>query len=391
MIKRDITEKIIQLSGLYPVLTITGPRQSGKTTLIKEIFNNHVYTNLENPDTLLMAKTDPRAFLNQSTTGLVIDEVQNSPALLSYIQNIVDEKNSNALFILSGSQNLLLSEKISQTLAGRTAILKLLPFSITELNATGLMEPNADSAIFKGFYPRIFDKNIPPVDFYPFYNETYIERDVRQIKNIGDLSLFMKFIKMCAARIGQQLNITSLANDCGISQITAKDWLSILETTYIVYLLKPYYVNYNKRLQKMPKIYFYDTGLACSLLSIRSVQELEPHYLKGGLFENFVLIEFLKYYFNRGLVENIYFWREKNGHEIDLIIEKAGKPVPIEIKAGQTYNTDYFKGIEYWNKLSGNLPENSYVIYGGNDTMSFNKGNLISWKSFPDKIGEILS
>jgi uncharacterized protein len=382
MIKRHLEPYLKLMMSKYPVIMLTGPRQSGKTTLVKNTYPNLPYVTLEDPDTRLFASSDPRSFLNRYPEGAIFDEIQRVPDLFSYIQSNIDLNKKNGQYILTGSQNFLLQEKITQTLAGRTAILKLFPFSIAELKSVNFQVDNFDSLIFNGFYPRLYDHQITPVDFYPYYIETYVQRDVRLIKNILNMSTFIRFIKLCASRIGQLLNLTSLATDCGIAVSTAQQWISLLETSYIVYLLKPHYTNFNKRLVKMPKLYFYDSGLACSLLNIENPMQLSTHFLKGGLFENLIIMDYLKKRFNLGLSDNCFFWRDKTGNEIDLLIERDNKLLAIEIKSGETYNNDYFKGIRYWNKLSGNLPENSYVVYAGKQEQKLPEGSLIHAGNF---------
>lgn len=380
MIKRKITEKLLQLARLYPVVTVTGPRQSGKTTLVKYAFPDYDYVTLEDPDTRAIALSDPRKFLQSSKKGMIIDEAQRTPEIFSYIQGIVDESNSEGQFILTGSQNFLLLEKISQSLAGRVAILKLMPLGIDELQNAGINTKEADNLIFNGLYPRLYDKKINPVDFYPYYIQTYIERDVKLIKNILSQSAFIRFMKMCAGRTGQLLNVDELANSCGIAQVTVKSWLSILQASYIIYFIQPHHKNFNKRLVKMPKLYFYDTGVACSLLGIKEKEQLPAHFIYGSLFENFIINEFVKDAFNKGTVPEYYFWRNKTGKEIDLIAEKNNELIPFEIKAGKTFNTDFLKNLKYWNKLSGNSPENTYLIYGGDNSYDTNNGKIVSWK-----------
>ena len=287
MIQREITKKLLEISNYYQIITVTGPRQSGKTTLIKDVFKELPYVLLETPDIRQRAQEDPKSFLSNYSKGAIFDEIQNVPELFSYLQGIIDE-NSAIKFVLSGSQNFLLLEKVNQTLAGRTGILKLLPFSTDELKDSNHWNENPLEFVFKGMYPRIYDRGIPPELFYSDYIQTYVERDVRSIKNIGNLSNFSRFLSLCAGRIGQLLNIDSLASDVGIASNTAKEWLSILEASYIIYTLKPHHKNFNKRLVKRPKLYFYDTGLACNLLQINSVNELDMHFAKGNLFENFI-------------------------------------------------------------------------------------------------------
>lgn len=383
MINRHIKAKLIEVGNYYPVITVTGPRQSGKTTLIKETFSNLPYVLLETPNIRKRVVDDPESFLQNYPKGAILDEIQNAPELFSYIQGIVDE-NSNVKFILSGSQNFLLLEKINQTLAGRTGILKLLPFSIDELKDSKYWIKNSLEFVFKGMYPRIYDRGIPPEIFYSDYIQTYVG-SVRSIKNISNLNKFSRFLSLCAGRIGQLLNIDSLANDVGIATNTAKEWLSILEASYIIYTLKPHHKNFNKRLVKRPKLYFYDTGLACNLLRIASLEQLDIHFAKGHLFENFILNEILKKRFNAAKTSNLYFWRDHHGKEIDCLIEKANSLLPIEIKSSSTYQKEHFKNMNYWNKLAQNSKENSYLVYAGNEDDTLPYGNLTSWKNL-DKI-----
>lgn len=377
MIERTLASKVTSLAQKFQVITLTGPRQSGKTTLVRATFPDLPYVSLEEPDIRQIALTDPRGFLSNYPNGVILDEIQNTPELFSYIQRIVDE-NRQIQFILTGSSNFLLMEKISQTLAGRTAVLHLLPFSLQEL------EPLADSyenLIFKGQYPRIYDRTIPPPDFYPSYIQTYVDRDVRMIKNIGDINAFIQFTQLCAGRIGQPLNNASLANDAGISPNTAKSWLSILESSYILYRLQPYHRNFNKRLVKSPKLYFYDTGVACSLLGIREQEQVNLHYMKGSLFENLILNEFIKRSYNRGENRQPYFWQDNHGKEIDCLLVNGGRVTAVEIKSGKTISTSYFENLNYWRSLAA-LPENQeYVVYGGEQSMQTSAGTLISWKN----------
>ena len=332
MIARTLTAKIIALAQKFQVITLTGPRQSGKTTLVRAAFPALPYASLEEPDIRQIALTDPRGFLANYPAGAVLDEIQNTPDLFSYIQRLVDE-NRQIQFVLTGSSNFLLMEKISQTLAGRTAVLHLLPFSFAELEPSGQYE----SLIFRGLYPRIYDRDIAPTDFYPAYIQTYIERDVRLIKNIGDSNAFIQFTRLCAGRIGQLLNLAGLANDAGISPNTAKAWLAILESSYILYRLQPYHRNFNKRLVKSPKLYFYDTGVACSLLGIRDESQVNLHYMKGALFENLIINEFIKRNFHRGENRQPYFWQDSHGKEIDCLLVDGERVTPVEIKSGQTH------------------------------------------------------
>ena len=376
MIERTLAAKAIALSEKFQVITLTGPRQSGKTTLVRAVFPTLPYVSLEEPDIRLIALTDPRGFLSNYPTGAILDEIQNTPDLFSYIQRLVDE-DRQIKFILTGSSNFLLMEKISQTLAGRTAVLHLLPFSFTELPPT---VQEYESLIFKGQYPRIYDRDIAPTDFYPSYIQTYVERDVRLMKNIGDINTFIQFTRLCAGRTGQLLNYTSLANDAGISPNTAKTWISILESSYIVYRLQPYYHNFAKRLVKSPKLYFYDTGVACSLLGIRDETQVNLHYLKGALFKNMILNEFIKRSFHRGENRQPYFWQDNHGKEIDCILVDGEKITPVEIKSAKTMSASFFDNLKYWRPLASLPEDQGYVVYGGGQSMQTSDGTFVSWR-----------
>lgn len=383
MIQRTLSEKFKYLATKFPVVAVLGPRQSGKTTLAKSVFPNYKYISLEDIDFQMLAKDDPRGFLNVhgNYEGLILDEIQNVPELLSYMQTYVDSSKKNGYFILTGSQNFLLNELITQTLAGRIAILTLLPLSIREMENANILPSTAEEAIFKGCYPRIYDQNILPSDVYPGYIRTYIERDVRQVKNITDLGDFQKFLKLCAGRIGQLVNLASLGADCGISSGTVKAWLSLLEASYIIFTLQPYYKNFSKRLIKSSKIYFYDTGLACALLGISSEEHLSTHYLRGGLFESYIISDFMKQSFNKTIIPSIYFWRDKTGSEVDCLIEKGERLTPVEIKSGQTVNSEFFDGIEYWCNISGVPQREGIVVYSGDMGQEREKGRVISWRN----------
>ena len=379
MIERTLTQKIIALAQKFQVITLTGPRQSGKTTLVKAAFPALPYVSLEEPDIRQIALTDPRGFLSNYPLGAILDEVQNTPELFSYIQSIVDD-DRKAQFILTGSSNFLLMEKISQTLAGRTAILNLLPFSFTELKNIIPPLDQYESLIFKGQYPRIYDRDLAPTDFYPSYIQTNVERDVRMMKNIGDINSFIRFIQLCAGRTGQLLNYTSLANDAGISPNTAKAWISVLESSYILYRLQPFHRNFNKRLVKSPKLYFYDTGVACSLLGIQDEKQVYSHYLRGALFENLVINEFIKRNFHQGQRHYPYFWQDSRGKEIDCLLVDGEEIVPVEIKAGKTISNSYFANLKYWRQLAKMPEDRGYVVYGGEQSLQTNIGSFISWR-----------
>ena len=368
MIERTLAQKLLTLAQKFPVITITGPRQSGKTTLVRATFPTLPYVSLEEPDIRQLALTDPRGFLSNFGDGAILDEVQRAPDLFSYIQSIVDS-NRNAQFILSGSSNFLLMERVGQTLAGRSAALHLLPFSLPELQNGGFALTEYEQLLFNGQYPRIYDRQIAPADFYPSYIQTYVERDVRLLKNIADLNTFIQFTKLCAGRTGQLLNYNSLANDADISPNTVKAWLSVLEASYITY-----------RLVKSPKLYFYDTGLACSLLGIRQVEQVSTHFLRGALFENLIINEFIKRGLNRGERNYPYFWQDNSGKEIDCLLEGQGVLTPVEIKSNKTMVANHFKNINYWRRLTGVDDGGGAVVYGGDNSMRTSNGQFVSWK-----------
>jgi predicted AAA+ superfamily ATPase len=365
LVNRSIEPVLQTLANQYPVVTITGPRQSGKTTLCRKVFPDKPYANLESPDIRQFAIDDPRAFLAQYPDGAVLDEIQRAPDLASYIQPMVDEAGKEGIFILTGSQQFEVSNTINQSLAGRTALVKLLPFALDEIQ-TAFSLPNINHLLVRGFYPRIWEKNLNPTQALGDYFETYIERDLRQLITIKDLNLFQRFIQLCAGRVGQLINVNSLGNDAGVSHTTAKNWLSILEASYILFLLQPYHRNISKRLVKSPKLYFYDVGLAAFLLGIENAKQLSRDPLRGSLFENLVIAEALKYRFNQGKRSNLYFYRDSKGNEVDLILTNEPDLFPIEIKAGMTITRDYFKGLNHFAKLfPGSIPKGSGLVYGG--------------------------
>jgi uncharacterized protein len=383
MLKRQIEHEIKKAAASYPIIALTGPRQSGKTTLVKDIFKKgYKYVNLEEIDNRSYAKSDPRAFLAEYQDGVIIDEAQLVPELFSYIQVISDEKNTPGQFILTGSQNFLLLEQINQSLAGRVAIFHLLPFSIKELKQEKHNISSVNETLFKGFYPRIFfQKNLDPSNWYANYIKTYVEKDIRMIKNIHDLGTFQTFLKMCAARAGQLIDYTSIGNDCGITHNTAKQWINILEASFIVYKLNPYYKNFNKRLIKSSKLYFYDTGLLCYLLGIKSCEQLQSHYLRGGIFESFVISEIIKNQYNQNQDKDVYFFRDSNNHEIDCIFEKDDNLIPIEIKSSMTINNSFFNNFKYFEKIAKDSHLNkNYLIYAGDKNQKRSIANIITWK-----------
>jgi hypothetical protein len=364
MIERLITQQLQGLFTQYPVVTITGPRQSGKTTLCRATFPNLAYVNLESLDNREFATEDPRGFLHRYGDGAILDEIQRTPDLVSYLQVHVDEHRRNGLFVLTGSQQFRVSETISQSLAGRTALLRLLPFSIAEAQLLK-SDLDVDTMIYTGFYPRIYDQDLNPTQALGDYFETYVERDVRQISEIRNLTSFQQFVRLCAGRVGQLLNLQSLGNDAGVSHTTARQWMSVLEASYVVFVLPPYHVNIGKRLIKSPKLYFYDVGLAAYLLGIETRRQIATHPLKGGLFENLVILEALKYRYHQGKRSNLFFYRDSNGNEVDLIYALANQLLAVEIKAGETVSRQFFTSLS---KLRTLLPEQvagEVLVYGG--------------------------
>ena len=363
MIERDITPRLTRLFQQYPFVTVTGPRQSGKTTLCRATFPGLAYANLEAPDQREFAESDPRSFLEQFDEGAILDEIQHVPALLSYLQVLADEKRRNGLFVLTGSEQFRLSDAISQSLAGRTALLKLLPFSLAERQRAGASDTLND-ILFSGFYPRIHDQGLDPRQALGDYFETYVERDVRRIGEIRNLSSFRLFVRLCAGRVGQLANLSSLGADAGVSHTTARGWLTVLEASYIVFQLPPFHANIRKRLIRSPKLYFYDVGLASYLLGIEHADQLATHPLRGALFENVVVAEALKHRFNRGEQPNLSFFRDARGLECDLFYQTGRGIGAIEIKSGSTIASDYFHALD---RVAGLIPDISSkaVVYGG--------------------------
>lgn len=387
MIDRDIKKELLQLLTEYSVVTILGPRQSGKTTLALKNLKDYQYYNLEDPEIRHIALNDPKAFLKQFTGRVIVDEIQRAPELLSYIQVIVDKNKIKGQFVLTGSHQLKLNEQITQSLAGRTAILNLLPLSINELNNFGISYDSFLEYSFNGFYPRVYAEKLRVSRMYSNYYKTYIERDVRQLINIKDLLLFEKFMHLVAGRVGQVIDYTSLANDVGVSSKTIQNWISILEASFIVYKLKPYYNNFGKRVIKSAKLYFYDTGLLCYLLEIKNVSHLKRDPLLGSIFENLIILEVIKYFSNQGLDPNIYFFRDSNGNEVDLLIKIHNLIISIEIKSATTFNIRYLKGLKAFSKLNDNKNV-SCLVYNG-DNYSLSEGvNVINYKSISNFLNE---
>lgn len=378
MIRRKLAPVLLKLATQYPVVTVTGPRQSGKTTLCRATFPEKPYVNLESLDLRAFATEDPRGFLASYPDGAILDEIQRTPDLLSYLQPLIDEQERPGQFILTGSQQFEVMTNITQSLAGRTALLKLLPLSMEELSDASIAL-DTDQQILTGFYPRIYNSNITPVQALGDYVETYVERDIRQLVAIKNLSLFEKFVRLCAGRTGQLLNLQSLGNDVGISHTTAKSWLTLLEASYVVFLLRPWHTNLAKRQVKSPKLYFYDVGLASYLLGAENSQHIQTHPLRGSLFENLIVIEALKYRYNRGQRNNLYFWRDSMGNEVDLLIENGPEVVPVEIKGGATVNRDYFKGLNTIGRKLPLPPKSSALIYDGFDQQK--RGDTTIWRA----------
>ena len=375
MIRREITSFLVSMFDQYPVVTVTGPRQSGKTTLCRSTFPNLKYVNLEVPDQRQFAESDPRGFLSKLGEGAILDEIQRVPELLSYLQGLVDEVGRNGQFVLTGSEQFELSKSISQSLAGRTALLRLLPFSLAERRQTGA-DDGVDDILFSGCYPRIHDQGLDPSQALGDYFETYIERDVRRIGDIRNLSSFQRFVRLCAGRVGQLVNLTSLGADAGVSHTTARQWLTILEASYIVFQLSPYHANIRKRLVKAPKLYFYDVGLASYLIGIEYAGQLSTHPLRGPLFENTVVAEILKHRFNCGRRPNLSFFRDVRGLECDVLHRVGDKTCAIEVKAGATVTSNYFDAL---NRVADLLPEvtGKVVVYGGMDRQSRSAGEVV--------------
>ncbi len=390
IIKRALSKDILKAFQYFPVIAILGPRQSGKTTLAKMTFPEHAYVSLEDLDERVQAQEDPRTFLltKANKFGLIIDEFQYEPNLLSYIQTMVDESQRPGFFILTGSQNFLMNQAITQSLAGRISIHTLLPLSIHELKENNILPNDIETMLHKGCYPAIYSKNIDSTYLYKNYVRTYIERDVRELTHVGDLTTFQTFMTLCATRMGQLINYTSLGNECGLSDTTIKRWLTILEASYIVFPLYPYHTLIGKRLVKTAKLFFYDPGLAAYLAKIK-IDEVATHPLRGGLFESFIISDILKWYYNQGEDPRIYFWRDKTGNEIDCIIDTSKELVPVEIKSGRTISPRFFEGLSYWNELD--IPKkhtHGYIIFTGSSRQR-SKGHILSWQSIDEMLKNI--
>ena len=380
MIIRKASEALSELSKGFPVISIMGPRQSGKTTIARAFFSGYEYFSLEDLDVRAEVIEDPRGFLERRKGGFIIDEAQHAPDLFSYLQGYADQVQKMGQIVLTGSQNFLLMERVTQSLAGRVGSLELLPFSWSELSDAGSLN-GLDTQLFKGGYPPVYDRQIAPELWYPRYVQTYIDRDVRSLRQVGDLASFQKFLRLCAGRVGQLLNFSSLGNECGVDAKTAHAWLSVLETSYVVFRLSPYHRNFNKRIVKQAKLYFYDTGLVCTLLGIDAAAQLESHYLRGALFENAVILEKMKRRSNAGRIPKLFFWRDHRGREIDLIEERAHGIEATEIKSGATLNESYFENLRWFVKTASPSPLSVNLVYGGTRDTLRGEINVKSWHS----------
>jgi len=385
IILRDIIPEIKEALEKYPIVVITGPRQTGKTTLSRFI-SNKPYYNLESPDTRELVKGDPRFFLSSIIkNGAIIDEFQRVPELSSYLQEIVDAQQQNGMFLLTGSNNFLMMENISQSLAGRAAIFKLLPFSFHEIEAYK-QKFATDELIYRGAYPSIYSENRNPTKTYDYYYQTYVERDVRQLINLKDLHLFQRFIRLCAGRVGQILNYEHLANETGVSAKTVKTWISALEASYLIFLLPPYFENINKRVLKSHKLYFNDVGFASYLLGIEEVSHITHHPLRGALFENMVVCEYMKYRFNKGMNSNVFYYRDNHQNEVDLVIKSGNNFTLAEIKSAQTYHTNFTKSIDKLEDQLGSVKIKKMVIYDGDKEWKNENNLILNYKNFINEI-----
>ena len=382
MLPRQAATMMGQLALAFPVIALTGPRQSGKTTLARQAFPDKPYFSLEDPEVRQRILADPRSFFAQHPQGAVLDEAQRAPELFSYLQGVVDERGCMGQFVLTGSQQFGLTQAITQTLAGRVGLVHLLPLAWPELQASTSAPRGLNQALLRGGYPALFDPRRQVPDAAPWlsaYTSTYIERDVRQLLGVVNLTLFRRFVLMCAARSGQLLNLSALASDCGISHTTARAWLSVLEASYVVHLLPPYHRNFGKRLVKMPKLYFLDTGLLCHLLRVDSAQTLATHAMRGAIFETWVVSETLKHRFNRGQDAELFFWRDNHGTEVDLLYEHGGKLHAVEVKSGATFTSDWLHACELWLKYAGTAAAAPLIVYGGNESFSLRDVQVMAW------------
>ncbi|MDZ7762054.1 MAG: ATP-binding protein [Desulfovermiculus sp.] len=388
MIQRDITQELLAAAREYPIVTVFGPRQSGKTTLAQMVFPDKSYVSLENPDVRVAAESDPRGFLSGFPEGGILDEIQRVPTLLSYLQEIVDKASQPGLFILTGSHQPELHQSVSQTLAGRTALLSLLPFSFNEiLNYRSKLDPY--DLIVLGSYPRLYEQGLNHVRFYNGYLQTYVERDVRALINVRDLSAFQQFLTLLAGRVGQVLNAAALSNDVGVTSTTIKNWINALKASFLIFELQPFYENIRKRVTKSPKIYFNDTGLVAFLLGIETPDQASRDPLRGGLYENLIIQEVLKARLNKGKRPNLYFYRDTQGNEVDLIIKHGRELVPVEIKSAATFTPTFLKGIENFRQITGDRCQPGFVIYNGNQEFNVKDSRITNPLQASDVIMKI--
>ncbi len=381
MIPRTAQKTLLRLAKGFPIVAITGPRQSGKTTLAKLTFPEKPYLSLEDPDVRATAESDPRGLLAGFPDGAILDEAQRAPQLFSYLQTKVDEQIIPGMFVLTGSQQFGLLTGITQSLAGRVGLIHLLPFAASELSSARQLPESLEELLVRGLYPPLYDRDILPGDWFSGYIATYVERDARQLINVRDLSAFQRFVKMCAARTAQILSLSSLASDCGITHNTAAAWISVLEASYLIHLLRPHHRNFNKRLIKAPKLYFLDVGLAAWLLGSHTPEQIRFHAQRGAIFETFVVTEFLKGRFNQGLPSNLFYWRDSKGLEIDLILESGEKLDAIDIKSGQTIVPDFFSSLKRWGKLAGQSDLPARLIYGGDKALANENISIVPWRN----------
>lgn len=380
MIPRDAKATALELARGFPIVALTGPRQSGKTTLARALFGDHAYVSLEDPEQREFAANDPKGFLARFKDGLILDEVQRAPELFSWLQGIVDGERSMGRFVLTGSQEFGLRAGITQSLAGRVGLVHLLPLSLNELAGTGLLADSLDMAMLRGGYPPIHDRELTPRLWFPNYVNTYLERDVPQLLEVRNREQFQRFVRLCAAHTGQLLNLSAIGADCGISHVTAREWLNVLEASYLLVRVPPYFRNFGKRLVKRPKLYFVDVGLAAWLLGIRDPETLNSHPLRGALFETLVVSEMLKNRFNAGEPAELYFWRDHVGHEVDLVWERHGRLHAMEIKSGATFASDWLDGIDRWRRVAGDEEVEPVLVYGGDDAFVRDGVEVRSWR-----------
>ena len=381
MLQRTAESTLLRLAKGFPVICITGPRQSGKTTIARKVFPDFPYVSLEDPDLARVAREDPRGLLDSYHDGLILDEAQTVPEIFAYLKTAVDHDPRPGRFIVTGSHQFNLLAGVTESLAGRAAFLTLYPFSVRELRDAGKLPSDPYDLLLKGFYPPLYDRDVSPYDWYTAYISSYVERDVRAVLQVKDLGQFQTFLRMCASRVGQLLNLSALAQDCGMTHNTAKAWISVLESSGIIYLLKPYFRNFGKRLVKSPKLCFVDTGLVCRLLGITDASQLFLHQNRGNIFESYVVAEMLKRRLNGGLSPELYFWRDSSGNEIDVVYEVGSELCAIEIKSGKTFNAEFSLGVERWMHYSGSTAAMCSIVYAGNKAMHSKGISVKSWDS----------